>query len=245
MNSFIKFFAVLGCVCIAQSGFAQFQKGSILLGGAIYFYSDNNNNPNNNNTGQTDLSNGSIIGVFPNVGYTFKDNWVAFFETGYRNNAQTKVSYQTQFPSTKDTYTTNGYNIPINIGIKRFWQMGNKFSFGLGSSASLSIGNETTIGEYTSPLYTTQSTSTSKSLTWGLGVSPSINYVLGDKLNLSLSVGSLGYSRSESKQTYERQGSTDVQFSDYNRGNFFSSLSLNNIQIGAYYIIQPKTKKAE
>jgi hypothetical protein len=248
MKLFLKIAAVCCCICIAQSGFAQFAKGSLLLGGGIDFSNTVNeyNNVNYANLPQSNNSNGSYLGIYPNFAYAIKDNWVASFETGIsteenkRNETNGNPNYQT-------ITTSSTYRVPVNLSIRHYWNLGKKFSLGLGLYSGIGISG----GKTTQESIPSSSTYESKitGIDWQIGLLPNLTYSLGDRCLLTLSSGRWGYYQYKGDVTTNSVSpqSNATNTSSYSNGysKFSGNFSLNNIQIGAYYIIQPKAKKME
>ena len=252
MYNFLKFFAAVGCILLAQNGFAQFSKGSLLVGGGIGFSSTQNQSGNtyyDNPSGQAQVSNGTSIGIYPNLSYAIKDNWVASFETGFSSDAGSERRTDLNNPTYYTNVTTgSSYRIPITLGIRHYWNLGKKFHLGLGASTGIGIkSGKSHSGSEGSGNSDNFSDTKTTGLDWHIGISPNLTYLLGDRVLLSLSSGYWGYyqSKSQASTTYTTSVDERTNTNEYNYSSFSGNLSLNSIQIGAYYSIQPKAKKTE
>jgi hypothetical protein len=233
MKFFLKIAAVCCCICMAQSGFAQFSKGDIVLGGYVSFGYTNGNGFQN------------ALNIAPSGGYVIKDNLTAFLNLGYSSNSN-KYDDNVYINSNTRLLERNSSSFRTSIGVERLWKMGGNFGFALRGGIGLesSASKQKIITYYPNTNTRLEESDNSQSSTYSVDLIPNLTYQLGDRFNMRLSLGYLGYySGTTDTKTINTIGIINEGNSSSNglTGNF----SLSSITLGGYYIIQPKAKKAE
>jgi Outer membrane protein beta-barrel domain len=234
MNTFLKFIAVAGCIVWSQSGFAQFSKGAVLVGGSLSFsnYSSNTGSTNNE----------TRLGFSPIVGYVFKDNWSSFLELGYSFSDNTGTTTYGYSPSVLSYVSTKQNNFYTSIGVERLLVLGDNFGFALRGNIGVNPYNQVRREEDGNKVFLRETTE--NNLVLNIGVSPALTYQIGKRFNLRLSGGYLGFSYNDNNRTVKYPSSPDETIK-YTIFNAFSNLSFSNLSFSGLYLIQPKAQKTE
>ncbi|MER2997526.1 outer membrane beta-barrel protein [Pontibacter populi] len=205
-------FALMG-----SGAFAQTTQGTIVISGSLGINRNNVKSENLYNPRTTTLTSVSLT---PGVGY--------FINDGLELGASFGLNYSTyKLDSNKesDTYKSKDTNTRFDFSpfIRKYFMLSDKFAFTGTASAGFSIGKHEFEGS-TSPI--TIESSTKGAFAY---ITPGVYYFPTEKIGLSATFGSLGYSATTWKS--EEGSNKEVQ------SDFGLNLSSSTFGIGfSYYI---------
>ncbi|MBB6611716.1 hypothetical protein H7F15_11760 [Pontibacter sp. Tf4] len=176
--------AVLGLLC--TSAFAQTLQGTKAVSGSfsVGMYA---NNQRSNNMAPSDYSH-RFLRIEPSIGYFLKDNLEAGASLGFETN-RTKSVQDGGFSDFTEDSRTRGYS--FSPYLKKYFSLTDKFA--LSARVEAGVDMRKTKTEFSSD-YTVSTESDTKG--YFAGISPGLTFFPTEKIGISTSFGSLGYSNS-------------------------------------------------
>lgn len=190
--------AILPLLLFSLTGFAQLEKGNILLGGGLGFSSSTSTLEDTYLRSEVDNSSFSFG---PNAGYFFKDTWVVGLSLPFLWQSTTRYESHTFTGAVNATQTENKtYAYGITPFVRKYFPFGEKMAFyGQVSTGYIHQSSENSAEGNNNYQNTVESNTLSVITTMGLSYFPK------KWLGINLSVSPLSYSFSSSKD--ERQES--------------------------------------